>query len=223
MVVGFLCHGIGKRRNPARVQRREPSGKSRDGEVETAPEEMNRARLAKVRSAELLEDAVYGNRRSEEACHGISIVRSLATVVDERNGVRDLVRAAMEGPAFLKVFRRGPRRDGRCRTVAAHVDKPRKDEAAGAGRHLWGKCGGGGVCCRAHGYRRRSCGFTWMTDGRAFALAPGLLRQGLRSDRGDGQAGGGPDTGVEPEGCWPRRRAYRHAALSLGGARDCGC
>ena len=67
MVVSFLCDGIGKRRNPARVKRREPSGKARDGEVEAAPEKMNRARLAKERSAELLEDAVYGNRRSEEA------------------------------------------------------------------------------------------------------------------------------------------------------------
>ena len=34
-------------------------------------------------------------------------------------------------PAFLKVFRRGPQRDGRRRVVAVHVDKSRKDEAAG--------------------------------------------------------------------------------------------
>jgi hypothetical protein len=34
--------------------------------------------------------------------------------------------------AFLKVFRRGPRRDASHRVVVVHVDKPRKDEAAGA-------------------------------------------------------------------------------------------
>ena len=33
--------------------------------------------------------------------------------------------------ALLKVFRRGPQRDGCRRVVAVHVDKPRKDEAAG--------------------------------------------------------------------------------------------
>ena len=45
---------------------------------------------------------------------------------------------------FLKVFRRGPRRDASRRGVAVHVDKPRKDEAAWARRCLWGKSADGG-------------------------------------------------------------------------------
>lgn len=41
--------------------------------------------------------------------------------------------------ASLKVFRRGPQRDGRHRVAAVHVDKPRKDEAAGGGALPMGK------------------------------------------------------------------------------------
>jgi hypothetical protein len=48
----------------------------------------------------------------------------------------------------LKVFRCEPQRDGACLEVAARVDKPRKDEAAGVLVRLWGKravgrCDGG--------------------------------------------------------------------------------
>ena len=48
--------------------------------------------------------------------------------------------------APLKVFRRGPQRDASRRGVAVHVDKPRKDEAAGAGGDLWGKRADVGGC-----------------------------------------------------------------------------
>ena len=41
--------------------------------------------------------------------------------------------------AFLKVFRRGPQRDISRRVVAVHVDKPRKDEAAGGEARSMGK------------------------------------------------------------------------------------
>jgi hypothetical protein len=44
---------------------------------------------------------------------------------------------------FLKVFRCGPLRDRACQEVAARVDKPRKDEAAGGLMGLWGKCADG--------------------------------------------------------------------------------
>lgn len=47
--------------------------------------------------------------------------------------------------AFLKVFRRGPQRDGRHRVLAVHVDKARKDEAAGGVALLWGKSAEGVV------------------------------------------------------------------------------
>lgn len=47
--------------------------------------------------------------------------------------------------AFLKVFRRGPQRDGRHGVTAVHVDKPRKDEAAGVRRCLWRKSAEGVV------------------------------------------------------------------------------
>lgn len=64
------------------------------------------------------------------------------------------IRLRRRTSSVLKVFRRGRRSDRRCRAVVAHVDKPRKEKAAGAGRHLWGKCGIGGACCLAHGLRR---------------------------------------------------------------------
>jgi hypothetical protein len=57
--------------------------------------------------------------------------------------------------AFLKVFRRGPQHDGRHLVVAVHVDKPRKDEAAGARRCLWGKSADDGL----HVAHKRQLGF----------------------------------------------------------------
>ncbi len=41
--------------------------------------------------------------------------------------------------ASLKVFRCGPWRNSACQEMAARVDKPRKDEAAGGLVRLWGK------------------------------------------------------------------------------------
>ena len=69
--------------------------------------------------------------------------------------------------ASLKVFRRGPQRDGRHRVLAVHVDKPRKDEAAGGVALPMGK-------------ERRGRGSHGLKAGpvvRGTRRKPGLFRQ----------------------------------------------
>jgi len=55
--------------------------------------------------------------------------------------------------AFLKVFRCGPRRDIGGQELAAHVDKPRKEEAAGVLDDPMGK-----VCRRLEHRLYQGCG-----------------------------------------------------------------
>jgi len=56
--IGFAGDRIGQVRHAAWMTRRAPARKARHREIETAPEEMHRARFAEKTSAELLEHAV---------------------------------------------------------------------------------------------------------------------------------------------------------------------
>jgi hypothetical protein len=69
--------------------------------------------------------------------------------------------------ASLKVFRRGPQRDGCHRVLVAHVDKPRKDEAAGGVALPMGK----------ERRRRGSHGSRVVPVVRDTRRKPGLFRQ----------------------------------------------
>ena len=56
--IGLANDGVGQMRHAARMQRRTPPGESRDGEIEAAPEEMDRAAFADEAGAEQFEHAV---------------------------------------------------------------------------------------------------------------------------------------------------------------------
>ena len=74
------------------MQRRAAAGKSRDREIETAPEEMHGARLSKKRRAEIREDLVRTQQDAPEAVCEIGIVGTVRLILVERNRVWDFVR-----------------------------------------------------------------------------------------------------------------------------------
>src|SRR5688500_8377316 len=80
----------------ARMGRRAPAGKARYGQIETAPEKMDRAAFAAELRAELLEDAVALLKDAPEAVRIIGIVSRVFLVFFERNGRVDFVRRGVD-------------------------------------------------------------------------------------------------------------------------------
>jgi hypothetical protein len=91
----------------------------------------------------------YGSSRKRWSRWSVTFRRWLTSWLQPRSML------AIRTSASLKVFRRGPQHDGRHLVVAVHVDKPRKDEAAGARRCLWGKSADDGL----HVAHKRQLGF----------------------------------------------------------------
>src|SRR5205814_6447 len=68
--IGLARDAVGQPGHAARMQRRAPAGKARDGEIETAPEKMHRAHLAEKAGAEEAEDALDLDQGLPEAADG---------------------------------------------------------------------------------------------------------------------------------------------------------
>jgi hypothetical protein len=71
--------------------RRAPPGEARHRQIEAAPEEMHRARLAEKAAAEQLEHPVGLHQRAPEAVRGLGVVRLMRFVQGEADRVRHLV------------------------------------------------------------------------------------------------------------------------------------
>ena len=63
------------------MERRAASGEPGRGEIETAPEEMDRTRLAEEAGAEELEDAIGLHERAPEAMGGGRVIGSAPSVL----------------------------------------------------------------------------------------------------------------------------------------------
>ena len=108
--IGFAGHRIGQIRHAAGMARRAPAGEARHREIETAPEEMHRARLAEEAGAELLEDAVAVHEDLQEAPDRVGIVGGMRGVLRKPDRVRQLVRHLVDGNGNAEFGKRGDRR-----------------------------------------------------------------------------------------------------------------
>src|SRR5512143_1946341 len=84
-------------RNAAGMPRRAAAGKARHREIEAAPEEVHRARLAEETGAELLEHPVGVDEDLEKAPHGIRVVGSMSIVLREPDRLRQFVGHLVDG------------------------------------------------------------------------------------------------------------------------------
>src|SRR5438552_8094584 len=80
------------RRAPAGIRWPAPSGKARAREIESAPEELWRARLSEKVRAELVEDELRLDQSGVEPFYLLAVVRADGTVLQERDRGRDLDR-----------------------------------------------------------------------------------------------------------------------------------
>src|SRR4029078_3134239 len=71
------------------MTRRGPARKARHGQIETAPEEMHRARLAEKAGAKMTHDLVRGRENAKEATCVFGIVGLVNVVLVERDGTRN--------------------------------------------------------------------------------------------------------------------------------------
>jgi hypothetical protein len=122
------------------MARRAAAGKPGGREIEAAPEEMHRARLAEKAAAEQLEDAVDLDERAPEAMDRVGIVAGMAAVVGKAGRVRDLARHVVDGDRDAEAAEQrenaamelgdGLRREGKPVLVAAAGahDQPVSDE-----------------------------------------------------------------------------------------------
>src|ERR1700694_2231884 len=86
-------------RYAAGMARRAPARKARYREIEAAPEEVHRARLAEERSAELLEHTVGTYKDLQEAPYGVRIVGSMPVVLRKPDRLRQFVGHLVDGDA----------------------------------------------------------------------------------------------------------------------------
>ncbi len=96
LAIGFARDPVGQPRNTARMLRRRPAREARDGKIEAAPPEVDRARLAREARAEALEHRHHRREGGAQSISGIAVVIARRLVLGERNGVRNLVRHSVE-------------------------------------------------------------------------------------------------------------------------------
>jgi hypothetical protein len=78
------------------MKRGAPARKPRHREIETAPEEMNRACLAEKAAAKELEDAIGLDERAPEAMRGGGVVTSMCVILRKADGIGHLVRQLVD-------------------------------------------------------------------------------------------------------------------------------
>src|SRR4029453_5552616 len=91
MTGGFPRDAIGKAGNPARVLRGPATRESSHSQVEAAPEEMNRARLALEASPQSFAYSQYSRQAVPQPLGRCSFVGSQGIVLGKRDGVGDFV------------------------------------------------------------------------------------------------------------------------------------
>src|SRR5688572_30015515 len=96
MRVGFARDRIRQMRDASRMRRRAPSGETRYGQVETAPEEMDWAAFATELRTELLEDAVALQKHAPETVRVFRVVSGILFVFLEGNRGIDFVRRRVD-------------------------------------------------------------------------------------------------------------------------------
>src|SRR5207237_805818 len=89
--IGFGGDFIRQVGHAAGMTRRAPAGKARHREIETAPEEMYRARLAEEGGAELLEDPVDVEKNLQKASHRVRVIRGVLVVLREADRLRQFI------------------------------------------------------------------------------------------------------------------------------------
>src|SRR5690606_18777237 len=95
-IISFLRHIVGQSWNSSAVKRRAASGKTSDGDVEAAPEQMDRAAFSEKRCPECLEHPVDRHQRLMKPLDSIVIVRTVEIILVERHWVRDFIRLLIE-------------------------------------------------------------------------------------------------------------------------------
>ena len=94
--IGFARDGVGQSGHAARMGRRGPSGEPGHREIEAAPEEMDRARLADKAAAEELEDAIRLHERAPEAMGGGCVISGVDPVLRKADRIRNFVRRLLD-------------------------------------------------------------------------------------------------------------------------------
>src|SRR5205814_4680564 len=96
VAVGFARDPVRQSRHTARMRRGLAPGKEADRKVETAPPEVDRARLAREAGAKAGKDRDYRCQRFAEAACGIAIIVARRLVLGERKRVGNFARSAIE-------------------------------------------------------------------------------------------------------------------------------
>src|SRR6516162_8861653 len=88
------------------MTRRAAAGETGDGEIETAPEEMHRARLAEETGAELLEHAVGIDEDLQKTPHRIRVIGCVPFIVRKSDGIGQLVRNLVDDDVNVELRER---------------------------------------------------------------------------------------------------------------------
>src|SRR6516225_10212681 len=97
MRIGFAGDRVRQPGDAAGVERSRPSRETGHSEVEAAPKEMNRARLAQKASAKKLKDAIGLDQRAPKVMGGDGVIRRVGAVLRKADRVGYLVRHLMDG------------------------------------------------------------------------------------------------------------------------------
>ena len=81
----------------AGMTRRAPAGKACHREIEAAPEEMDRARLAEESGTELLEDAVSVHKNLQKAPYRVRVIRGVLMVLRKADRLRQFIGHLVDG------------------------------------------------------------------------------------------------------------------------------
>src|SRR6185295_12149811 len=98
--VGQMWHAAG-------MTRRAAAGEARHREIETAPKEMHRARLAEKAGAELFEDAVAVDEDLQETSDGLGVVGGMRAVQREPHRIGQFVWHLVYGNSNAEFGKRG--------------------------------------------------------------------------------------------------------------------
>src|ERR1700739_33899 len=94
-------------RNAPGMARCASAGKTRYREIETAPEEMDRAGLAEEAGAELFEHPVDTDKNLQKPLHRVWIVGGMLVILRKPNRIRQFVRHVVDGNVNAEFGERG--------------------------------------------------------------------------------------------------------------------
>src|SRR5215472_2752814 len=97
MRIGFADDGVRQVRHATQMRWRPSSGKAPHGQVEAAPEKMNRAHFAEKAGAEMRKHVMCREQYAPEAVGIIAVVGGVREVLIEWDAIRDLARHRRDG------------------------------------------------------------------------------------------------------------------------------